>query len=446
MYLKTQKFLVMGVSKSGYAVAEHLVKNGADCAVYEDFLNEKTGKLLKELLSMGVKKLEREQALNDLIDYDVLVLSPGIPINHEIAVKAKKLGKRIIGEMEYGYLQFLPTVIAITGTNGKTTTSTLIYDILKEADKKAFLVGNVGVPITSKLEEVDKDSLCVTEISSFQLETVSGFCPHISCITNITPDHLERHYTMENYVYLKKRVFKNQRESEYTVLNYDDKIVRNFESELRSKVVWVSLKEKVDGAYLFEDALYYKDERIIERNQLKVKGEHNVYNALFAIAVSKIIGIDGGLISQSLSNFKGVKHRIELVLEKDGIRYYNDSKATNTASTISAIETFVTPTVLILGGSEKGENYQLLFESIKKSMVKHVVLTGASRFNMLESATSVGYANLTLTGDFDFAVKIAKLYAEEGDNVLLSPACASFDCFSGYEERGERFINDVEKF
>jgi len=446
MYLKTQKFLVMGVSKSGYAVTEHLVKNGADCAVYEDFLNEKTEKLLKQLLSMGVKKLEREQALNDLIDYDVLVLSPGVPINHEISVKAKRLGKRIIGEMEYGYLQFLPTVIAITGTNGKTTTSTLIYDVLKESNINAFLVGNVGVPITSKLGEVDKDSVCVTEISSFQLETAGSFCPHISCITNISPDHLERHYTMENYVYLKKRVFKNQRESEYTVLNYDDKIVRSFAEEVRAKIVWVSIEEKVDGAYLFEDALYFKDERIIDRSQLKVKGEHNVYNALFTIAVSKIMGVESFIISQSLSNFKGVKHRIELVLEKDGVSYYNDSKATNTASTISAIETFVTPTVLILGGSEKGENYDLLFETIKKSPVKHVVLTGASRFNMLNSATAVGYANLTLTGDFDFAVKIAKLYAEEGDNVLLSPACASFDCFSGYEERGERFISDVEKF
>jgi len=319
MYLKTQKFLVMGVSKSGYAVTEHLVKNGADCAVYEDFLNEKTEKLLKQLLSMGVKKLEREQALNDLIDYDVLVLSPGVPINHEISVKAKRLGKRIIGEMEYGYLQFLPTVIAITGTNGKTTTSTLIYDVLKESNINAFLVGNVGVPITSKLGEVDKDSVCVTEISSFQLETAGSFCPHISCITNISPDHLERHYTMENYVYLKKRVFKNQRESEYTVLNYDDKIVRSFAEEVRAKIVWVSIEEKVDGAYLFEDALYFKDERIIDRSQLKVKGEHNVYNALFTIAVSKIMGVESFIISQSLSNFKGVKHRIELVLEKDGV-------------------------------------------------------------------------------------------------------------------------------
>ena len=445
MYLKTQKFLILGVSKSGYAVAKYALSKGAHCSLCEELTSPKIDRAIKELAELGAVVLSRLEAINRLEQIDVLVLSPGVPINHEIAVKAKSLGKRIIGELEFGFLQFAPTSVAITGTNGKTTTVTMIDEILKEAKRKSKLVGNVGVPITSLISEIDAETICVTEVSSFQLESINAFCPHVACVLNISPDHLERHYTMENYVFLKKRVFSNQRESEYTVLNFDDQTVREFYSETRGKVVWVSVRDKVDGAYRLDGKLYFKDECVMDESALKLKGEHNTYDALFAIACCKLLGVANEYIVSSLSSFKGIRHRVELICEKDGVKYYNDSKATNTASTINALGVMDSPTVLILGGSEKGEDYRELFEKIKESQIRHVVITGASRFNMLETAGKVGFTDFTVTGDFFCAVKIADLFAREGDCVLLSPACASFDTFGGYEERGNAFVKAVEE-
>ncbi len=445
MDIKRQTFLVVGVSKSGFAVANYILSNGGKCLLYEELSSPKIDDAIAKLIERGGVKVEKENIDAVLVHIDNLIISPGVPINHPVAVKAKSLGKRIIGELEFGFLQFTPTTVAITGTNGKTTTATLIDEIFKSVGTNSLLVGNVGVPITSKVCDANKDTVCVAEVSSFQLESTALFCPHVSCILNIKPDHLERHYTMENYIFLKKRIFLNQRESEYCVLNYDDEIVKSFSGETRAKVLFVSLKEKIDGAYRVDQKLYYKNEFIINQNELALKGEHNVYNSLFAIAVAKLFNLSNSDIVNVLKNFKGVKHRMEKIALKEGIEFYNDSKATNTASTISAIEGINKPIVLILGGSEKGETYIDLFEKIKKSLVKHVVLTGASRNKMLECAGAVGFNRLTLTHDFTTAVKIAKLVAEEGDCVLLSPACASFDNFSNYEERGEKFRQIVDE-
>ena len=445
MHVKTQKFLILGASKSGFAVAKYIFDAGGFCSVLEELDTEKAKMAKSKLLEMGVDCISREKADENLSFYDVIVLSPGVPINHEIAVKAKKLGKRIIGELEFGYLQFLPPIIAVTGTNGKTTTVSIINEILNYAGVKNKLVGNVGVPLTLKRDEIDKDCVCVVETSSFQLESVFSFCPHIACILNIAPDHLERHYTMENYEFLKKRIFKNQKESEYTVLNYDDQAVRNFFTETSGKVVWVSTKEKVDGAYLENGKFYFNGEYIVDESELRIKGEHNSYDALFAIVCAKLLNIETNKIRESIKEFNGIKHRIEFVVNKNGVDFYNDSKATNTSSTINAISTMVKPTVLILGGSEKGENYHALFEKIKQSMIKHVILTGASRYSMLDVASKLGVYNVTLTEKFDYSVKIATMFAEDGDCVLLSPACASFDCFSGFEERGDFFVKLVRE-
>ncbi len=445
MHLKTQKFLIMGVSKSGLAVTKYALEHNADCYIYEELKNAKIDATIAELINLGAKYVSMEKAQATLEIIDVLVLSPGVPINHPLAVRAKQLKKRIIGEMEFGFLQFSPTVLAITGTNGKTTTATLIDCILRENGTKTQLVGNVGVPITSVLNEVDRDTVCVTEVSSFQLESINSFCPHIACVINVAPDHLERHYNMDNYVYLKKRIFKNQRESEYTVLNYDDQTTRTFAEETRGKVVWVSVFEKVDGAYRIGGKLYYKEEFIMEETELRLKGTHNISNALFAIAYAKLIGVSNECIESALKTFKGVRHRVEFVCEKEGVSYFNDSKSTNTASAISAIDSMTKPTVLILGGSEKGEDYYDLFSKIKESPITEIVLTGASRYNMLSQAGKSDCSNITLTNDFNYAVKIAKLFAKEGDNVLFSPACASFDKFSNFEERGDAFIKAVEE-
>jgi len=303
----------------------------------------------------------------------------------------------------------------------------------------------VGVPVTRKVSEIEKDGVCVMEVSSFQLESSKNICPHVSCVLNIAPDHLERHYTMENYVYLKKRILKNQTESEFAVLNYDDPVVRTFALETKANVVWISLNSVVKGGYRKEGKLYYFDQCIMDQEELKLKGDHNVYNALFAITVAKIMGVCDDKIITALKDFKGVKHRTQLICSKYNVNYVNDSKATNTASTISAINSLDSPTILIIGGSEKGEDYSALFQKIKTGNVKHVIITGASRFNMLNSAVKEGVNNLTLTDKMENAVIIAKSYATDGDTVLLSPACASFDEFSGYEERGDKFIQLVEE-
>ncbi len=444
MFVSCQKFLILGVSKSGYSSAKYVLKNGGICYVYEELKSEKIEKAITELETLGAISVGRENLESVINICDVVVLSPGVPINHDVAIKAKQRGKRIIGELEFGFAQFSPPIIAVTGTNGKTTTVSLIEDVLKNAKIRQETVGNVGIPITSRIDEINRDTVCVAEVSSFQLESVNLFCPHISCILNIAPDHLERHYTMENYVFLKKRIFKNQRESEFTLLNYDDLTVRSFRTETKGKVLWVSVQGKVDGAYRENGKLYCFSEYIMDETDLIIKGEHNVYNALFTILCARLINVPVETIVYTLKNFKGVKHRMELVVEKNGVKYFNDSKATNTASTISAIESMTAPTILILGGSEKGEEYINLFKKIKERPIKQVVLTGASRFNMLSDAGKVGYSAITLTEDFDFAIKIASLIAENGDCVLFSPACASFDKFDGFESRGEAFVKAVK--
>ncbi len=445
MYVKNQKFLVIGASKSGFAVMKYLLDNNADCSVYEQLKTQKASIALEKLNQLGVQNITYSEAEELVKEIDVLILSPGVPINHELAVKAKQYGKRIMGELEFAFLINVPPIIAVTGTNGKTTTVTLIDNVLDKAGYDRQLVGNIGVPMTSKIDQITPNTVCVCEVSSFQLESVGAFCPHISCVLNIAPDHLERHYTMENYIFLKKRIFKNQRESEYCVLNFDDPTVKNFYSEVRAKVVWVSVKEKVDGAYLLDGKLYYYDQYIIDENSLKIKGLHNVYDALFVIAVCKLMGVQDEYITKTLNEFKGISHRIELVCEKGGVEFYNDSKATNTASTLCALETISKPTILILGGSEKGENYDALFNKIKERPVKHTVITGASRFNMLDSAGRCGLSEITVTENFVFAVRIASMLAVEGDAVLFSPACASYDKFSGFEERGLAYVKAVKE-
>ena len=442
---KMQKFLIFGGSKSGYAVANYLLESGNECFVIEE---QKTPKILEykdKIIEKGGVYIDLKKAEEMLEQIDVLVISPGIPINHKLCILAKEKKKRIMGELEFGYSQFLPTIIAVTGTNGKTTTVSLIGSILSVAKKKNLLLGNIGNPMTAHLNEIDKDTICVTEVSSFQLESVNSFCPHVSCILNITPDHLERHYTMENYVYLKKKIYKNMRESEYLVLNYDDKILKAID-DCRAKKIWVSLNEKVDGAYCLGEYLYYKDQIICKVSDVSLDGKHNLYNALFAIVCAKILGISDEYIVEGFRTFKGVPHRLELVATKNEIDFYNDSKSTNTASTMVALKTMKKPTILILGGSEKGEKYDELFKSIKNSNVKHIVLTGASRFKMLECATHNEIEDLTIIDNFEYAVKYSKMIAKSGEAVLLSPACASFDSFTSFVERGNKFTSIVEKF
>lgn len=445
MYLKKEKFLIVGMSKSGIAACELLLKKGAKCFVYDDAETEEVVSAEKALSEKGVTVVYESETDELLKDITVVVLSPGVPIDHRIPIRAKKLGKRIIGELELASEFCLSPVVAVTGTNGKTTTCTMIDDVLKSGGLNSVLCGNVGVPFCSVLDKLAENSIVVAEVSSFQLETVSRFAPHVAVVTNISPDHLSRHYNMENYVYLKSRILANLRESEYAVLNYDDEIVRGFAEKTKGKVVYFSVRSEVNGAYLSDGKIFYKGKFVSDLNTLPVSGEHNVLNLLATVCVAEILGMSEDAICEGVRTFKGVKHRIQYIKTANGIDYFNDSKATNADATIKAIESMTKPTVLILGGKDKGLDFGELFSKIKNSIVKDVVLTGESAPRLFETAEREGYGNVSVAREFSVAIKLASVIANPGDVVLLSPACSSFDCFSNYEERGDEFINIVDK-
>ena len=290
---------------------------------------------------------------------------------------------------------------------------------------------------------LDEKSVAVAEISSFQLETLNSLCPHVSVILNITEDHLNRHYNMENYVFLKGKLLKNSSESEFAVLNYDDGIVRGFAEKCKAKVVWFSVREKIRGAYYENGDLYFNDEKIISAKTLLAEGVHNIQNALAVIAVGKIMGVNTKAIADALASFKGIKHRIEKVDEIDGVLYIDDSKGTNVDATIKAVECMERKTQLLLGGKNKGYDYAKLFIALKNSNVVHAVLYGENRYALLKNAREQGFESVTVCETFAFAVKIATMLAKRGQTVLLSPASASFDEFTSYEERGDAFVEIV---
>ena len=291
MYLKKEKFLIVGVSKSGTSACELLLSKGAKCFVYDDAETETVKNAEKRLSEKGATIVYKSEVNELLAEITVVLLSPGVAIDHEIPVRAKKLGKRIIGELELAAELCVAPVIAVTGTNGKTTTCAMIDDILKSGGEKPILCGNVGTPFSSVLDKITDDTLVVLETSSFQLETVSRFAPHVAVITNITPDHLSRHYNMENYIYLKGKILANLRESEYAVLNYDDGIVREFGEKTRAKVVYFSAQNEVNGAYVSDDKIFYKGKYVADIKSLPVGGEHNVLNLLAAVCVAEIVGM-----------------------------------------------------------------------------------------------------------------------------------------------------------
>ena len=443
MYIQNQTFTVVGLSASGKSAALALLERGAKVFVYDDGKSKRIEKTAFFLAERGAIAVDN---VTDAIEKsDVVVVSPGVPIDSPYLVAARRKGKRIIGELELGYTLSQANFIAVTGTNGKTTTCSLIYHVLLAAKKSAELVGNIGTPVCDKLKELTFDTFAVTEVSSFQLETVHTFCPHVAVILNVAPDHLDRHYTMDNYVYLKKRILFNMRESEFAVLNKDDAVVRGFAESTRAKVVWFStVGYDTDGAYLKEDGFYYNGEKVAGLDKLTLTGEHNKQNALAAIAALKLVGVKNEDIAKGFATFKGVRHRMELIYTKNGVKYYNDSKSTNVDSTLKAVAAMTEPTVIILGGKDKDLDYEELFEKLKTSCVVHAVIMGENRYKLLDCANRAGYKKLSVSSSFESAVKIAKIEARNNGSVLLSPASASFDMFSGYEERGREFERIVK--
>ena len=446
MYFPTQTFLVAGISRSGIAAAEYLLGRHAKAVyLYDDVDDENVRKATERLVGMGCRALSKEDAANCAETCDVLVLSPGIPIDHPLPVAFKKAGKCIVGEAELGARALRCPVVAVTGTNGKTTTVSMIGHILNGAGRRAVLCGNIGRPVTACLSELDEDAVAVAEISSFQLETLTSLRPHVAVVLNVTQDHLNRHYTMENYIYLKSRLLKNGTPGEYAVLNMDDAVVRTFAEKTRSHVVGFSLEGRCEGAYLRDGAIFWREERILPVAELPLEGSHNISDALAAVCACKLMGVENAAIAAGLKSFNGIAHRMQKLGEVDGVTFIDDSKATNPDAAIKAVESVRGESVLLLGGKDKGYAYEPLFAALKASGVVHTVLYGENAFRLLDAATREKFFRVTLCRPFDLAVRVAFLTAQRGQNVLLSPASASFDSFTSYEARGERFAQLMQQ-
>lgn len=444
MFFKGQRFFIAGMSVSGESSARFLLERGAEVYVYDDVVSDNIAKVYAELRGLGAHIVTAENCDAAAEKCDILVLSPGIPIDTALPVFFRKRGKAIIGEEELAALYLRATAVAVTGTNGKTTTVSMLNEVINACGQHSVACGNNGNPLIREVEELSFKDFAVIEISSFQLETLTSLRPHIAVITNITEDHLNRHYNMENYIFLKSKLLRNLRESEYAVLNYDDPIVRGLAKNTKAKVVYFSIQSRVEGAYFQDGGLYYNGEKYLDVNEMSISGVHNVYNALACIAAAGILGLDKRLAANAVCAFKGVSHRIEKIREVNGVTYIDDSKGTNVDAALKAAQAMQEPTIILLGGKDKGEDYAPLFQGLSSSPVVHAVIYGENRFKMLNAAIKAGFVSFSLCSEFNTAVRLATFIAKPGQSVLLSPASASFDGFANYEERGKAFKEIVD--
>ena len=450
--MKDKKVLVVGMGKSGIAATQAMIKLGAKVSVQDSKPESEIDPSLVSFIKGQEVETYFDCIPQDMGAFDMMILSPGVSPELPFVQEAESKGCEIVGELEIAYRVGQGKYISITGTNGKTTTTTLVGEIFKAAKRKTYVVGNIGVAVISMALSAEPDSWLVTETSSFQLETTKEFKPEISAILNLTPDHLNRHHTMENYGLAKAKTFANQTSGQYVILNYDDKTCFALGKDSKARVVPFSrLEELPFGAYVKDGTMVIRNEKgeIIElckTTELQIPGGHNVENALAAAAISYFAGIDAETITGVLKSFMGVEHRIEYVATVDGVRYINDSKGTNPDSTIKAVEAFDGNIILIAGGYDKGSEFD---ELIKKfdGKVKYMMLLGKTAPKIKETAEKLGFTNNVMCKDMDECVREAAKLAKPGDIVLLSPACASWDMYTCFEQRGEHFkklVNDLE--
>lgn len=443
----SQKVLVAGTGKSGIAAAKLLLAMGGEVVLYDG--NDKLDpEKIKENFEEDAKVtvVLGELTRPDLLGAELSIISPGIPLDAPFVPVLDEAKIPIWSEIQLAYHVAKGRLIAITGTNGKTTTTALTGAIMKTFFNEVFVVGNIGIPYTDVALDTTEKSVTVAEVSSFQLETIMDFHPNVSAILNITPDHLNRHGTMENYIEVKERVAVNQTEDDCIVLNYDDKVLREFgeKKDLKPKVIFFSSTQTLkEGMYLDGDMMIYahdgkKEEVLNVKTDMQLLGKHNHENVMAAVAMSIRMGVPMDLIRKAVKEFKAVEHRIEFVLERSGVRYYNDSKGTNPDAAIQAIRAMPGPTVLIAGGYDKHSEYDEWIEAFGDK-VKYLVLIGQTRDKIAECARSHGFTDIMYAEDMPEAVRVCAAYANAGDNVLLSPACASWGMFDNYEQRGEIF-------
>lgn len=447
---QTQKVLVAGTGISGIAAARLLLDMGGEVVLY-DGNTELDPDTLKGNFDEGaqISVLLGELKRTDLLGVYMCVISPGISLEAPFVNVLDEAGIPIWSEIQLAYQCAKGRLAAITGTNGKTTTTALVGEIMKAHYEDVFVVGNIGVPYTQMALETEDDSVTVAEVSSFQLETIMDFRPDVSAILNITPDHLDRHHTMECYIGVKESIARNQTGADTCVLNYDDEVLRQFgQSELlRAKPVFFSSRQKLEeGYYLDGDLIVYrhggKALPVIDIHELHLLGRHNFENVMAAVAVSMAMGVPLEKIQRVLRIFTAVEHRIEFVLERAGVKYYNDSKGTNPDAAIQAINAMPGPILLIAGGYDKQSEYDEWVEAFE-GKVKYLVLIGQTRDKIAECAKAHGFTEIMYAEDMPEAVHVCASYANMGDCVLLSPACASWGMFKNYEERGDVFKDCV---
>ena len=434
---KNNNLFILGMARSGYESAKFFAKRG-NKIIINDKNEDEDKKHVKELEELGVKVILVSHPV-DLItkDIDYVIKNPGIKDSHEMIVKAKELGIPVINEVEAAYM-LLPkdiTIIGVTGSNGKTTTTTLIYEILKHAKKSVVLAGNIGFPLSSLADNIKSNNILLMEISIQQLCNLDKFKTNISVLTNIYEAHLDFVGNKENYINVKKRIFNHHTKKDIAILNYDNIDVLNNTNDIMSSKLYFSKSNNVD-CYINNNAIYYKGSKIINLSDICLKGEHNLENIMAAILTVKEFNVSDDDIVAVLKKFKGVEHRIEYVKEIDGIKIYNDSKSTNVKATQIALSSFVEPTILLLGGLDRGHSFEELTEYMGN--VKLVISYGQTKNRIKEYCDKINKECIVVDTLKD-AVLVASNNATKGDVILLSPACASWDQFKDFEERGKIF-------
>lgn len=449
--VKDKKILVIGAARSGCAAAGFLSQKGAIVTLTDGKPIEKLGAGLELLKQFPIEYALGEEPVIKPGSFEYAVISPGIPLNIPLVKKIKRAEIPLTGEMEIAYQYSKSPIVAITGTNGKTTTTALLGQVFSDAGVSVFVGGNIGIPLVTAVENLSENAVIVAEVSSFQLETIDAFRPKAAVILNITPDHLDRHKTMKGYSEAKARIFKNQKGTDYTILNYDDPRVRKLAVKSIGQVVFFSQKTELDrGIFVKNGIITVKTEdvciNVAHIDDIYIKGKHNLENALAATAAAFCLGVAPKNIGATLERFTGVAHRLEFVREVAGVSYINDSKGTNPDSTIKALEAYKKPIILIAGGKNKGSDFTKLAKLIKKK-VHSLILVGETASNLREAVKKQGFTAAYQVDSFPETVTLAQRLAQPGDVVMLSPACASWDMFNDYEERGDLFkklVNELK--
>lgn len=433
---ENKKIFILGMARSGYEAAKLLSDYNNEIIVTDG--KEQKEELVSELESLGVKVIITGDQLSLLDDsFDYVIKNPGIKYDNPVVVKAKELGIKVINEIEmaYSFLDKSVNIIGVTGSNGKTTTTTLISEFMKNSFDNVYLGGNIGIPLSNFVRDIKPNSYLVLEISDHQLCDMYDFKTNVSVLTNITPTHLDFHKSYEVYQMTKKKIFNNHTSDDLAVINKDDEVSMKITDDIKSTKVYYG-HDKTNLAYYDEEGIYYDGKLVIKLDDIILKGKHNYQNIMGAIIAVKKYGVTDEVIQKVLKEFKGVEHRLEYVDTINGVTYYNDSKATNCVSTITALNSFDKPTILLLGGYDRGHSFHDLDNSMKN--VKYVVCFGETKNRIEEFCNDLNikcYKNDTLKE----AMNVVKDICTPGDVVLLSPACASWDQYDRFEDRGDEF-------